>query len=541
MLYVPPPYSSGTHLSACEQAKYTITTPPSPPTALVSSDLHYHHQETSTTDISTKEESFRESPPLTPRRTSLEVQDPGSSLTTDTHFYMDQGGEYLAYNGGFEEKDTLEDDDDLKQQQQRQGEGYLYEPFYDMEDDYFESANRAFHATINKFSRQNYPENRKRNIYNFLENWHLHSMYSKSQQILLGIPHVRPMVLLSGDDFMFTPPLLQDQQQQQQQQHEHSNYEEDDEGDDYYADQYCYQQQQLGYLDQPMEWIDDDDDGDGHMFDEGNVMDDVVIMSAPDPPLLPPTLPSPLSPVLNENAWMKNHITLISESSLLLDGNDSIYRQQQNQQEGSCFSSESCSPLGEITSELLHWYRTSDRGRPPSTIMEKYVVEDSATGKDYSNQNNDKAIKCEDHHSNITPISSYQSLADIVNQHSPSSSSSHDLPPPHYYGSIEEQKQDASPSTVITLHHHHIKQGGLKGQLMAASDIALAMASDYRLEGKKTTRSFIRCMFQIWQVFMLTAENVLLGLWGQPHNPPPASSSLSTKSLGAPVDVILPF
>jgi hypothetical protein len=295
-----------------------------------------------------------------------------------------------------------------------------------------------------------------------------------------------------------------------------------------------------------MEWIDDDEDDDGHMFDEENAMDDVVIMSAPDPPLLPPTLPSSLSPVLNENAWMKNHMTLISESSLLLDGNDSIYRQTQNQQEGPCFSSESSSPLGEITSELLHWYRTSDRGRPPSTIMEKYVAEDKATRKDYGDHDNDKAIKCDDIHSNATPISSYQSLADIVNQHSPSSSSSsHDLLPPHYYGSIEEQKQDPSPSTVITLHHHHHHhniQGGLKTQLIAASDIALAMASDYRLEGKRTTRSFIRCMVQIWQVFMLTAETVLLGLWGHPLNPPPASSSpLSTKSLGAPVDVILPF
>lgn len=74
----------------------------------------------------------------------------------------------------------------------------------------FEVANRAFYATINKFTRQAYNEN-KRTSYSFLENWHLHSIYSKSQQMLLGIHPIKPSVLLSGDDFMFTPPFVQQQ------------------------------------------------------------------------------------------------------------------------------------------------------------------------------------------------------------------------------------------------------------------------------------------------------------------------------------------
>ncbi|KAI8390814.1 uncharacterized protein BYT42DRAFT_554434 [Radiomyces spectabilis] len=76
----------------------------------------------------------------------------------------------------------------------------------------FDLASRTFYATCHKFARQNYPEYRRRSAYSFLENWLLHSMYSKSQQILLGIPQVKPTVLLTGDDFMFTPPLMHHRQ-----------------------------------------------------------------------------------------------------------------------------------------------------------------------------------------------------------------------------------------------------------------------------------------------------------------------------------------
>ncbi|KAI9264582.1 hypothetical protein EDC94DRAFT_658550 [Helicostylum pulchrum] len=84
---------------------------------------------------------------------------------------------------------------------------------------HFEIANRAFYATINKFTRQSCPDASRRRSppYSFLENWHLHSIYSKSQQTLLGITPVRPSVLLSGDDFMFTPPFIQRDEEEQEQ------------------------------------------------------------------------------------------------------------------------------------------------------------------------------------------------------------------------------------------------------------------------------------------------------------------------------------
>ncbi|KAG1468770.1 hypothetical protein G6F56_003643 [Rhizopus delemar] len=69
----------------------------------------------------------------------------------------------------------------------------------------FEIANRVFYATVDKFTKQLYPDTKRRSApYSFRECWHLHSIYSKSQQTLLGIYPVKPSVLLSGDDILFT-------------------------------------------------------------------------------------------------------------------------------------------------------------------------------------------------------------------------------------------------------------------------------------------------------------------------------------------------
>ncbi|KAI9469889.1 MAG: hypothetical protein EXX96DRAFT_587873 [Benjaminiella poitrasii] len=102
----------------------------------------------------------------------------------------------------------------------------------------FEVANRAFYATINKFTRQNSPDASRRRSppYSFLENWHLHSMYSKSQQTLLGITPVRPSVILSGDDFMFTPPFIQQEIEDYDEEEDYLN-DDDDEYDEDWEDQ----------------------------------------------------------------------------------------------------------------------------------------------------------------------------------------------------------------------------------------------------------------------------------------------------------------
>ncbi|KAI7907224.1 uncharacterized protein BX663DRAFT_548291 [Cokeromyces recurvatus] len=98
-------------------------------------------------------------------------------------------------------------------------------------DSNFEVANRAFYATIKKFTRQNCSNGsqRRSSPYSFLENWHLHSMYSKSQQTLLGITPVRPSVILSGDDFMFTLPFIEQEIEEQEEEEEEEEEEDDDE------------------------------------------------------------------------------------------------------------------------------------------------------------------------------------------------------------------------------------------------------------------------------------------------------------------------
>lgn len=111
------------------------------------------------------------------------------------------------------------------------------EEYYNLPNN-FEIANRAFYATINKFTRQSCPDASKRRSppYSFLENWHLHSIYSKSQQTLLGITPVRPTVLLSGDDFMFTPPFIQQD-------------DEEEEPDEEYNDEYMMTDEEEDVLD----------------------------------------------------------------------------------------------------------------------------------------------------------------------------------------------------------------------------------------------------------------------------------------------------
>lgn len=70
-------------------------------------------------------------------------------------------------------------------------------------DNTIDLATRIFYATCHKFTAVAQQPAR----YSFRQSLLLHSMYSKSQQTLLGLESIRPIVLLSGEDFMFTPPV----------------------------------------------------------------------------------------------------------------------------------------------------------------------------------------------------------------------------------------------------------------------------------------------------------------------------------------------
>lgn len=158
-----------------------------------------------------------------------------------------------------EEHATYDDDDD---------DGIMA-----MMDDKYETATRIFYATMQKFAG---PSNHRRT---FLESWHLHSMYSKSQQVLLGIPNAQSMVYLSGDDFMFTPQLvpqdttaMMDQMEFDWEEEEEEEEENDDDLPPIMMMTTMMEQQQD--VSPPVE-----------------ENDDVMVMSAP-------------APVLDENLWM---------------------------------------------------------------------------------------------------------------------------------------------------------------------------------------------------------------------------------------------
>ncbi|ORX50592.1 hypothetical protein DM01DRAFT_1337751 [Hesseltinella vesiculosa] len=367
---------------------------------------------------------------------------------------------------------TFEDDQELEQEElfftDKQGL-YAY-----ISDEDFETANRAFHATINKFSRQNY--HGRRSAYTFLENWCLHSIYSKSQQILLGMPHIRPMVLLNGDDFMFTPPLLQ----------------QEDDDEEYYLDDHA--------LDLPLPV---GDHGQPGLFEE-DVMDEdgIVIMSAPDPP--------PLPTVLTETTWMKNQHSfhaMPAYEDIRQPDNDDDDDDDDPQDEPSWDNAKP--PFSE---ELIHWYRSTERQRPPSTILNYPLQEDE----------DDNSPAVEDDHDLHTVTS-------LIMTSSPLSSVNDlQLPPPTLYGTSSSSSSSSQhdSSSILSDPPLHITPSwikttaaplGLEDPLLASVKDVLDIAQSYRQQ--PSPLHFLSCVYQIWQVFFLTAELMLAMLWTKPNQP----------------------
>jgi hypothetical protein len=176
--------------------------------------------------------------------------------------------------------------------------GLLDDEYPDYYDSNFEIANRAFYATINKFTRQSCPESsRRKSSYSFLENWHLHSIYSKSQQTLLGITPVRPSVLLSGDDFMFTPPFVPPENGDQLE----FDWEESDESE-FYSLSPCPESNQAGQF--------------APLSDSNDVQNSLMLSASP-PPTPPQSHPSDAPYLTEKEDKMTNYYDSFNESALL--------------------------------------------------------------------------------------------------------------------------------------------------------------------------------------------------------------------------------
>lgn len=165
------------------------------------------------------------------------------------HINTEMDGDYEEEYEEEEEDDDiyyLQDNNDTQHQQQQQQVDFYFDNNQNFiqaanedeyNDDSFYLANRTFYTTCHKISRQNSPSYRKRPPYTFLENWLIHSVFSKSQQILLRFPVIHPKVMMTEGDFIYTPhQMANNNNNQEQQQYYNSNELQEEEDYDYYDD-----------------------------------------------------------------------------------------------------------------------------------------------------------------------------------------------------------------------------------------------------------------------------------------------------------------
>ncbi|KAI9319363.1 hypothetical protein BX666DRAFT_1925500 [Dichotomocladium elegans] len=413
--------------------------------------------------------------PYRPDNTSLYVR--AARYQESSPFLLPEASSMLPTHEEEDEEDILDDDDEDEEEEEDEIE----------DDDSGESnlvdlANRAFIATCQKFARQNYPEFRRRAPYSFLENWHLHSMYSKSQQILLGIPHAQPVVLLSGDDFMFTPQLVQQQHYDRMEQLE-------------------------------FDWNEDDS-----AMDED---EDVLLVTARAP-----------EDFMDENTWMSNRysppfedqlqeitqqqLSQLDEQNNDGDSNNSNHNfsiHNNDDDEGSMRHQEGFT----LSPEIVHWYRSAQY-RPLTRIE---AMEDEQLPQQGQEETSDSNV--------LSHVDSYQSLADMLPlppPPPPPPSSPPPLPasipavtqdvvitiPIHEgYGSVRQVQQpqqqlqaDASETSDYRI-FYYFDLGCASKQLVDTTDTILDLIDDF----DRTKAGVMILMFSIWRILFLCMESML--------------------------------
>jgi hypothetical protein len=259
----------------------------------------------------------------------------------------------------------------------------------EMEDDPFYLANKTFYTTCYKISRQNNPNFKKKPPYTFLENWLIHSLFSKSQQILLRFPIVQAKVMITDGDFIYTPHQMVD-----------NNYYEEDEDDTFMID------------------------------DEG-----IIIMSAPDITQHYEE-EEEQQVMMDENTWMGHskynsnslHLHVVNPDLDDEDDDDnnkqrlkkkkSFYNQLQMVKEEEEEEDEEEHKLNglSMSPEIINWYRSADT-KSMKSIINTTVQEES------SSHHSDDLEKKLSRHSN----GSYQSLADMMHTEEQEPSENHPI------------------------------------------------------------------------------------------------------------------
>ncbi|KAL0078271.1 hypothetical protein F4703DRAFT_1879561, partial [Phycomyces blakesleeanus] len=391
----------------------------------------------------------------------------------------------------------------------------------------YEIADRAFYCTIDKFARQNYPEHRRRAPYSFLENWFMHNMYSKSQKILLGMSTTTPVVILSGDDYMFTPPVAQNQSHFQELLepenhrlgHEIEN-ENDQEALDYDNLMHSWEDENFGHYDAEFEDYDYQDS----LFDLSCPQDVVPWRDASDQRLHS-------NESNGEQAWSGEqwHQECFYSVDLEEQATDNSRRRLVN----SPFSVPDPMLRDHIPMTITSSDQVQERGPEDNDNYDDDGSDDQPSDRETSS----RPTLEEDRSSAGSSTSSYQSLADIMSaslEHNPKSANN------NRYGSTVVASTRAfswkSPSLLsieptvglwetlckrtVTASESLVQTTSLVLELASAGDVNKLSGEE---SGIKNSRMFPRPsrlfrftvgILSVWRTLFVCAETLLSDLWG---------------------------
>ncbi|KAI9274160.1 hypothetical protein BY458DRAFT_507388 [Sporodiniella umbellata] len=344
------------------------------------------------------------------------------------------------------------------------------------EENHFYLANKTFYTTCHKISRQNNPNFKKKPPYTLLESWLIHSVFSKSQQILLRFPSVYPRVMMTEGDFIYTPHQVVESPFQQ----EAVEGYEDDEEDDYY------------------------DDDTFVIGEEG-----VIMMSASAPiRYIDEDENEPVSVMMDENTWMGhskyngNGLTLhvvnpdldgkeegVPQNcdGILTVGEGKVAVGERNEVDENRLDVES--KFVSMSPELIDRYRSASLA---STTNNAY---NESSGSEIAKANIGESEKYLSRHLN----SSYQSLADMMldddtENHLIYSQQINTVS----YGSLQEQR--ASKKRFMLQ---------VSSNSASITQRALDLAQHYQANEEKTFINLVSYIFNIWISFVLGVGTLL--------------------------------
>ncbi|KAI8349454.1 hypothetical protein EDC96DRAFT_520116 [Choanephora cucurbitarum] len=412
------------------------------------------------------------------------------------------------------------------------------------ENEAFYLANRTFYTTCHKISRQNSPSYRKKPPYTLLENWLIHSVFSKSQQILLRFPVIHPRVMMTEGDFIYTPHQMSNEPQHATKQEEETDYfqEDFDYGDeddyDYYDDTFVIGDEGVMMMSASAPnhtklTSDDDDDQKEDAFETSHsmLMDENMWMGHGRHSNTTGGLTLHVAnPDLNteeeeEEDPMYHHVTsgqTSYKSNRMRHSQLQIVQEEEEEEE-----EETGHQAVSLSPEVLHWYRSADlrqkdghalsRQSSHSSIESDNSSNSSSTTDDGSQQKEPDEEHQTSSMSRTSSASSYQSLADMMTEdlivsedercHERAMTAS-------TYGTLlPASEQDRSMAKGGSMTQDAISPPivQVSSCLVDAAWIALDLAQDYMdNERDKGVTGFMGCVLKIWKVLFSGAETMLV-------------------------------